>query len=402
MSIWQRITGGWKTHGPNAILGAGAFDSTPNDSIFDNVNADTAFKLSAFSSGVTLRSETVGSLPIHLRDATKKVITDHAAYEVLHNSPNIIQTPGEHWSAATGNVDVHGNAISVVERRNDKSVISIEPMDPCKASAAEKKSGKWMYTIDGEKFPAEDVLHLKGFSMDGKWGLSRLQIGREILASQIAGNTAAARAFKQSLKIGGFFEPQDKNPTKEERKDFMAQLDRYGLPENNGKYMLLLKGFKAVSGKDFRINPAEAELLQSRYFGIEEICRLLCIPPQLIGHVDKASSWASSLEQINLYFLMYSVMPTIVRFEQRINKTLLTNADRARGLHAKFNIQGLLRSDMKTQALVFATALQNGYFNVNEVRDLLDRMGIGPEGDEFRVQLNMGAMSELDKDPAKK
>jgi HK97 family phage portal protein len=400
MSIWRRIFGGWKTWGPNSILGPGGFDSA--DTPYESITKETAIKLSAVYSCVSLRAETIGSLPIHLRDKDKKVMSDHDVYGLLHDSPNAMMTAPEFWSLAQANVDLHGNSVNVIPRRSNGTPISLEPVDPDAWTLEQKKSGSYFYEIGGEKFKPEDILHLKGFSTNGLIGLPRLDIGREIIASQISANASAATAFRNGLKIGGFFVPELSNPTPEQLAEFNARLDRFGRAENAGKWMTLLKGFKPVSGSEFRIKPAEAELLQSRYFGIEEICRLFNTPPQLIGHSDKASSWASSLENINLFFLMYSLQPSFIRHEQRIAKTLLSPNDRARGRYAKFNIQGLLRSDNKAQAMVFASALQNGYYSVNEVRDLLDRAGVGPEGDEYRVQMNMAQLGQEAEAPPEK
>ena len=146
-----------------------------------------------------------------------------------------------------------------------------------------------------------------------------------------------------------------------------------------------------MGGAEFKVKPVDAELLSSRHFGVEEICRLMGVPPQLIGHVDKASSWASSLENVNLYYLLYSLQPTFVRSEASMRARLLSSSDRAAGVAPKFGIQGLLRSDMKTQWQFFASALQNGYYNRNEVRDLLERAEI-EGGDEYTIQLNMGKL----------
>jgi HK97 family phage portal protein len=130
-------------------------------------------------------------------------------------------------------------------------------------------------------------------------------------------------------------------------------------------------------------------LLESRYFGIEEICRLYGVPPPLIGHTSKASSWASSIENLNLFFQMYSMQPTVIRAEARISKKLLTPYDIAAGVQPKFAMQGLLRGDLKSRTLFYASGLQNGYLSQNDVLDFEDRPGIGPEGDIYRVQLNM-------------
>jgi HK97 family phage portal protein len=398
MSIWRRIFGGWKTHGPGTLGMTAGFDSHDSSQAYDPVDADTALKLSAVYSCVSLRAEVIGSLPVHVRDAKKNVVRDHPAYAILHDSPNAMMTPAEWLSMQQAHVDMQGNGVSIVTRRSNGTPISCEPVDPESVDLTTTKSGRYKYKIGNDNYDPEEILHLKSFSMDGLRGLPRLDIGSCILSSQVSANSAAARFFRNGLKIGGFFVPEISNPTPEQLLEFNTRLDRFGLPENAGKWLTLLKGFKPVSGAEFRIKPAEAELMQSRYFGIEEICRLFNTPPQLIGHSDKSSSWASSLENINLFFLMYSLQPSFIRHEQRFNKTLLSAADRAQGLHCKFNLQGLLRADAKVQAMMFSTGLQNGYYSINDVRDLLDRAGIGEEGDEYRVQMNMApAGAELEE-----
>lgn len=90
--------------------------------------------------------------------------------------------------------------------------------------------------------------------------------------------------------------------TKEQRERLRNHLSEFSKPENAGKYMVLEAGMKLSGSNSIRINPVDAQLLESRYFGIEEICRAFGVPPQLIGHTNKASSWASSLEQTNRGF----------------------------------------------------------------------------------------------------
>ena len=152
----------------------------------------------------------------------------------------------------------------------------------------------------------------------------------------------------------------------------------------------MLRGLKPLAGTEFSVKPSEAQLLESRYFGIEEICRLFNVPPPLIGHTSKASSWASSLENLNLHFLIYSLNPSLVRNEQRIEKKLLTPAEIASGVQAKFSLQGLLRGDTKTRQAFYASGLQNGYLCQDEVRDFEDMPALpNGEGQVYRVQLNM-------------
>jgi HK97 family phage portal protein len=394
MSIWKRIygslSGGWKTYGPNSIDGPGAFDSE-GDEAYAAVTSEAALKLSAVWACQNLRAETVGTLPLHLRDADKHVLTNHPLYRILHTSPNADMTAPEFWSLATAHIDMFGNSVSVIDRGSQKKVVALTPADPCNASYTYNKSGtQKTWKIGQDEYDDADILHLRGFSMNGGWGAPRLDIGRQILAAQLTANTSAQMAFKQGLKVGGIFLNEGKRDlTSEELKDFGARLNEFGRSENAGRWMTLLRGLKPLAGTEFSVKPADAQLLESRYFGIEEICRLYGIPPPLIGHTSKASSWASSIENLNLFFQLYSIQPTVIRMEASISKKLLTPYDIAAGIQPKFSMQGLLRGDLKSRTLFYASGLQNGYLSQNDVLEFEDRPGIGPEGDVYRVQLNM-------------
>lgn len=397
MSIWRRvlgsIRGGWKTHGPGASSVDGAFSSDEDYDQF--VQAECALRLSAFWACVNLRAETVGSLPLHLRDKNKNIIREHDLYDVIHNSPNSMQTSPEFWSMMTANVDMHGNGYSEIVRRSNKSIISLEPPIPVdEVELMQRKSGRYYYKVgQTREIEIENMFHMKGFAIEGFLGISRLEAGRQILSSQISANKSAQIAFKQGLKVGGFFE-MEQNLDDPQLEKLKSRLAEYGKSENGGKWMTLLKGMKPVAGASFRVKPAEAELLASRYMGIEEICRLLATPPQLIGHSDKASSWASSLEQVNLFYMAYGLQPGLVRTEQRIVKSLLSISDRAKGIEPRFAMQMLNRVDMKSKLAFYASALQNGYYNRNEIRDFEERAGI-EGGEKYTVQLNMADLKDM-------
>ena len=407
-SIWQSVygslIGGWKTYGPNSPIAPGAFNST-SDELYASVGAESALKLSAVWACMNLRAETLGTLPINVRDKSKKVLTDHPAHYLLRVSPNGHQTSPEYFSLNTAHLDMFGNCVSTIDTLAGRP-IALNPRDPqvCSYEYTNKAHTRRRWKINGDDYQDSEVLHIPGFSMTGEWGISRLSVGIQILGAQIAANRSAQQAFKQGLKVGGFFE--DTNASKkgwqtEELQQFYARLNEYSRPENGGKMMKLPYGLKPLAGAEFRINPIDAQLLESRFFGIEEICRLFNVPPQLIGQQNKASSWASSIENINLHFVTYSLMPTLVRIEKRLEKTLLSREDVAKGIQIKFNLAGLLRGDMQTRQSFYASGLQNGYLNRDEVRDLED-MGPIPGGDKYTVQTNMTDVGKLPTDGTKK
>lgn len=366
--------------------------------LYPALTTQAAMNLSAVWGCVQLRAETVGSLPANLYDKNREVASNNPLNRLLHDSPNKDQTPIEYWGMQTALVDMNGNSMSLIHRRRDKSVISLEPFNENELLPV-VKDGEIEWQYNGEKFSDDRIFHLKGFSNNDKFGLSRLHYGRNVFGAQIAAEDAAARTFKGGLKIGGFFKWAGASElTEAQRVSIQARLSDYSDPKNAGNWMMLLKGMEPVAGStDLRIKPAEAELLASRGFGIEQVCRLFGVPPQLIGQTDKASSWASSIENINLFFLQYSLHPTLVRYQQQCWRKLLTPEDRAAGRYVKFNVRALMSTDTKTRILSYANGLDRGYYNVNTVRDWEDlppREG----GDEYRVALNTGSATNQEKE----
>ena len=156
---------------------------------------------------------------------------------------------------------------------------------------------------------------------------------------------------------------------------------------------MVLEAGMNVAANPYRIKPSDAQLLESRYFGIEEICRMFGVPPQLIGHTDKSSSWASSLENTNLGFLTYGIAPTLRKIEQTISRKLL-RADERKEFRPKFSVNGLLRADSQSRAAFYSQMLQNGVMSRNEVRELEDLQRV--EGaDELTAQLNLTTVDKI-------
>lgn len=393
--FWQRF---WSRFSGRARLEDGQraepFDghTTPSGSI---VGPDTSLKLSAVWACVRLRSQTIASLPLHLRDDKKVHATSHPLYRLLHTSPNADMTASEFWEALVASVDLWGNAFVRISREG-RRVVALDPLNPEKVVVARDNHGALIYEYRaGAKvttYQEGEVLHLKGFTLDGIMGLSPIQFAAETMGGQMDANRAASREFQNGLKVGGFLKTGATTLSSEQRTRLRDSLSQFGRAENAGKWMVLEAGMEPASAEGIRMNPADAQLLESRYFGIEEICRAFGVPPQLIGHTDKASSWASSLEQTNMGFLTYSLRPTLVRIEQAITKKLLLPEERDT-YRPKFSVEGLLRADSTARAGFYSQMLNNGVMTRNDVRALEDLPPV-EGGDLLTIQL---ALTTLDK-----
>jgi HK97 family phage portal protein len=136
------------------------------------------------------------------------------------------------------------------------------------------------------------------------------------------------------------------------------------------------------------ISPNEAQFLETRKFQIDEIARIFRVPPHMVGDLEKSSF--SNIEQQSLEFVKYTLEPWIVRWEQSLNRALLTETEKAT-YFVKFNVDGLLRGDYQSRMTGYATARQNGWMSANDIRELENLDRIPPElgGDLYLINGNM-------------
>lgn len=399
---WSRFRNAWRTGGESRLdKGDTSLPFTSGSTPGGNsISAENALKLATVWACVRLRSETIASLPFHLRDEDKELAKDHPLYRILHDQPNADMTASEFWEAMIASLDLWGNAYALIHRNGSKTVVSLDILDPESMSVSRSKTGEIQYKYDkkgedGGKYHEDDILHIKGFTIDGLVGLSPIRYQADVVGAQIDANNAANAEFKNNLKAGGFLKTGEKVLNTEQRDRLRDNLATFGKTENAGKWMVLEGGMEPASASHIRINPQDAQLLESRYFGVEEICRTFKTPPQLIYHMDKASSWASSLEQMNLGYLTYSLTPTLVRIEQTVSRKLLTPEERKK-YTPKFAVEGLLRADSAGRASYYSTMTQNGIMTRNEVRALED-FPAHAGADQLTVQLNLTPIELLGK-----
>ena len=135
----------------------------------------------------------------------------------------------------------------------------------------------------------------------------------------------------------------------------------------------------------------EAQFLETRKFQIEEIARMYRVPLHMIGDLDHATF--SNVEHLSLDFVKYSLDPWIVRWEQSLQKALLSDSEKGQ-YFVKFNVDGLLRGDYASCMQGYATARQNGWMSANDIREMED-MNMIPDEEGGNLYLCNGSMSRL-------
>lgn len=357
----------------------------------EKVTVDRTLQLSTAWACIGLLSETIATLPLGFfkkqADGKRVAANDHPLYALLHDQPNADMTAVVFWQIIMTSLLLRG--VAFAEKFVRGGVLSsIQYLNPDRLACRQLTNGSLVYTFrekDGSTrdIPEARILKIMGFSLDGKHALSPIAYARNVFGSAIATDRAAARVFAKGLRAQGFLKSQ-KNLTKDQRDQLKDSLKKFSGSESAGGLMVLEADldYKALS-----MNPEDAQMLQSRGFGVEEICRWFRVPPFMVGHNEKSTSWGSGIEQQMIGFLTFSLRPWLTRIEQAIKKDLLKPEERG-VFQAEFSVEGLLRADSAGRAAYLSQMTQNGLMSRNEGRAYDNRPPV-EGGDALTVQSNL-------------
>lgn len=364
------------------------------------VTDSNVMALSAVWGCVNLLSGTISTLPLltYKRAGVERIIApEHPLYRVLHDSPNYDQTAVDFWEFMQVSLELWGNAYARIERTAGK-ITALHPVSPALVLVRRLPNGEieYSWTENGRNFQVKDrdLFHVRGFGGNPLGGLSTLQFGRNTFSLARAIDRAAGSTFQNGLRPSGVLTFEN-FLSEQNRAIARNQLgESFTGAMNAGRPMILEGGTK---WEQITINPEDAQMLESRGFSIEEICRFFGVPPHMIGHMSQGQTgWGTGLEQQVLGFQKFALRRRLKRIEQAIAKQLFTDADRAAGVTVEFSLEGLLRGDSAARSAFYASGLMNGWMTINEVRALENLPGVSG-GDLPRMQMQNVPITEAGK-----
>jgi HK97 family phage portal protein len=339
------------------------------------VTPESTLQLSAAWACIRLKSRVVGALPLQVYKRGAKgertVATDHWLYDLLHNSPNAEQTPMEYIAGQIGCLDLRGNGYSLKDMSGQR-VTTTTPLNPDLMEVKRDTANGvrlYRYADRGgtQTYSEQEIVHLRGFTLGGDVGLSAVAYGRHSLGTAMAADETAAKTFANGLQLSGFVQ-MDKGVRldTQQRKDLLELFDRFTGSSRAGKVMPLDGG---MSFQPLSMNPEDAQLLQSRGFNIEEVCRWFDTPPMLIGHASQGQTmWGTGYEQNMIAWLTTGLDPLLTSLEQAFAKQLLSPVER-QTYYVEFNRQGLLRADSVARGEFYSKIFQMAGITPNQIAD---------------------------------
>ncbi len=363
------------------------------------VNERSAMQMTAVYSCVRILSEAVAGLPLHLyrykEDGGKEKAIDHPLYLLLHDEPNPEMSSFVFRETLMTHLLLWGNAYAQIIRNGKGEVIALYPLMPDRMTVDRDRDGKlyYEYTVSTDDAPTvkgtvvrlkpSDVLHIPGLGFDGLVGYSPIAMAKNAIGMAIACEEYGAKFFANGAAPGGVLEHP--GTIKDPGRVRESWQSTFGGSGNANKIAVLEEGMKYTP---IGISPEQAQFLETRKFQINEIARIFRVPPHMVGDLEKSSF--SNIEQQSLEFVKYTLEPWLVRWEQSIQRILLSPEEK-KSYFAKFNVEGLLRGDYASRMTGYATARQNGWMSANDIRELenMDRIPAEEGGDLYLINGNM-------------
>ena len=345
-----------------------------------NVNEFTAMQNTAVYCCVRVLAESIASLPLHVyeyKHGGKEKAISHPLYFLLHDSPNEEMTSFVFRETTITHLLLWGNAYGQILKNFAGRIIGIYPLLPDRVVVSRNDKGEIEYqytTFNGENpnikegktvtLKKQDVLHIHGLGFDGLVGYSPIAMARNAIGMSMACEDFGASFFANGARPSGILEHPGIIKDPERLRE--SWQTTYGGAENTGKVVVLEEGMKY---QQISIPPDDAQYLETRKFQIAEIARIFRVPLHLLNDLERATF--SNIEHQSLEFVVYSLMPWIVRCEQALNKSLFSPSERGR-FFVKFNVDGLLRGDYQSRVEGYVKLIQNGVLSVNDVREMED------------------------------
>ena len=365
----------------------------------------TALQVPTVSACIRCLSDDLAKLPLVVRRRLPgggwEIDLNHALNKVLRD-PNRFMTAMDLKAYIVTSYCLRGNAYVAIRRDGNGRPSKLIPLSPDRVSVLLSPDGHLFYHMshpllgtEGLVLHQDDVMHIRGMSLDGYTGISPLATGAEAIGLALATQQHGATVFRPGANISGVLSTAGVLTDDAARRLAQNWRDTYAGTHNAAKVAVLEQGltFAPIS-----MNNEEAQYLGTRAMSAREIASLYRVPLHKLGIEDSAT--LGGLEQAEIRYIRDGLQPIATRIEENANYDLLFDSEQ-QSLSIKFDFDELMRGDAPSRFGVYQTALLNGIYCLD---DVLVREGMPPlpdgKGQTRRVPLNTGAIGSVNPEGA--
>ncbi|MGN7470351.1 phage portal protein [Brevibacillus sp. SAFN-007a] len=346
-----------------------------------NVRGKNALKVDTVFSCVRIRSESVAKLPLKVFQEDESGIqkqTRHPAFQLLRLRPNPYMSAFDFWKCIEAQSSMYGNAYASIEVDQRGRIVGLWPMDAGRvkivvdndssASGVITNRSKLWYEVnlgyEQRKLLPHELLHFKGgVTLDGIVGLSPLECLRATLENGASANKFVNNFYKQGLQVKGIVQyvgDLDEKAKRNFRDKFEAMSS--GL-SNSHRIALMPVGYQFVP---IALNMHDAQFLENNQLTIRQIASAFGIKMHQLNDLSRATHTNVAEQQKEFY--TDTLQPILTMYEQELTYKLLLDDEIRDGYFFRFNVDAILRSDIKTRYEAYRIGVQGGFLAPNEAR----------------------------------
>ncbi len=378
MSIWSRIAGLLARREKmtpeewfESFYGGSAKSATG-----EVINQMAALRVAAVWACVTILAEDVAKLPWHVyrrrADGGKAIAQDHPL-EALLQRPNDYQSSFEWKEQMMAALVLRRNAYAPIRRDWRGAPTALIPVNPDWASIYQAPDGQIFYRVAvqnqhlaamlrsfPEMIPAEDMLHIRGMSLNSLWGQSAIGSGRDAIGLALAQQALAAVFASNGTQLSGVLEvPQKLSPDAYARLKASWKKARSGI-NNAGETAILEQGAKFSR---LGMTSVDAEFIAARNFQVAEAARMFRIPLHKLGISERSTN--TTMAQAEQEYANNTVLSWVTRIEQKMNQAFGLYDD---GAFVEFDMSHFLRADIVSRYSAYRTGIVGMFLTPNEAR----------------------------------
>jgi HK97 family phage portal protein len=355
------------------------------------VGLENALGIPAYWCGVNFISKTMASLPMQAFEKTDagRVEIKGGISDIVHSAVNEGMSSFEWRKYSYDQVFTGGRSFTWVERSAANKVINLWPLDPQKTTVRRMDGKKfYQYRQNGKTitYDASEVIDipymLKSDMLQHRGPISQC---RDVLGLAIAANEYGSRFFQNGGVPPFAMTGPLSSPGALQRASQDLDLAVKQAAKDNRLALVMPSGHEI---KPIGVDPEKTQLEQLQRFLIEQIARILGLPPVFLQ--DLTHGTFTNTEQQDLFLVKHCISSLCRQFEDEINLKVFGRGSKK---YIEFNLDGLLRGDFKTRMDGYAQGIQHGIYMPNEARrfeNLPDVTG----GDKPYMQ---GAMMPIEK-----
>ena len=359
--------------------------------IFTRQSTHTLATNETIFAAVSRLSNSMGAMPIKLKDSSYREVTDHWAAELIVHEPNPNMTGFDFMRTMETIRNITGNAYAIKEYDNYFVPKALWILDPGKVTEViEKNTRELWYEIQGDDgryyVHNTEVIHVKHIHGFGYRGISPIDVLRNTVNFDAKVKEFSLEQINSAI-TASFILELAAHMDEEKKKEVLESFKRFY--QENGGVLIQEQGSKITELE-------KQNFIDTKLFEVERITRtrvaaVFNMPPHMLGEVEDVNY--ASMEQMNLEYVQNTLVPICTQYEKEFNRKLLLPEDRRRGLYFKCNVNSLLRGDMKNRGEFYFKGVRTGYFKPNEVRAWED-LPPEPGGDKLYMSGDLYPIDE--------